>query len=275
MTTLTIYIDEAGDPGSRDGLKYLGERHEWFTFGAVAVRSSREQEVVDWIGEMRDTVRSRQSGALHYHQVTKERRKGLCETLATKPCRAFVFASHKSNLRQYFNPRLGTMLSGERVYNWCFRLLLERVTAWAESWQKHEDGRISALSVVIATRGHDYDHFCAYIDKLSWQRQNKQLFLKGPGLSAEHLDRSSWRLEPCAEVAGLQLADVVASAFYQAANNSSPSHDIRPALALKPIMIGQESAANTGVTLWPLPHQGSIPAEARPIFEAYGYGFGK
>lgn len=273
MSALTIYIDEAGDPGAKDGLRHLTGRHEWFTLGAVVLRTSREAETVEWIKMLRETANARQAGALHYNQVHSGRREGLCRKFATFPLRGFVFASHKSNLREYYNPRLKQKIDGNRLYNWCFRILLERMTAWAEKWQDRELGYIEPLKIIIAERGHNFDHFLAYIDKLRWQRENGQLYLKGPGLRSEHLDRSMWTIERMNARAGLQLADTVASAFYQGANSASPQFDQAPAIALQPIIVGRSSAANHGVTLWPLPHQASIPPPTQPVFEAYGYRF--
>jgi hypothetical protein len=178
MAAISVYIDEAGDPGAKDGLRFLGDRYEWFTFGALVVRTSLQDDLVGWVKELREEARARQAGALHYAQITKGRRAGVCNILAQKPCRAFVFASHKSNLRTYFNPRLNKPIDPERVYNWCFRLLLERVTAWVERRQKDEVGKVEPLRLVLAQRGHGYDHFNAYIDKLRWQQENGQLFSK-------------------------------------------------------------------------------------------------
>lgn len=265
MAAISVYVDEAGDPGAKDGLRFLGDRHEWFTFGALVVRTSMQEDLVGWVKELREEARARQAGALHYAQITRGRRTGVCERLAQKPCRAFVFASHKSNLRSYFNPRLNKPIDPERVYNWCFRLLLERVTAWVEQRQLSEIGKLEPLRLVLAQRGHGYNHFNSYIDRLRWQRENGQLFLKGPGLAPVHLDRTEWVVEQAALNPGLQLSDVIASAFYQGANEASPSYDIGPAVALKRIV--------ANVNLWPLAHQGGIPEAARPLFEAYDYIF--
>lgn len=274
MCSLTVYIDEAGDPGAKDGLRYLDGRHEWLILGAAVVRTSREAETIDWVKDLRHVANARQAGTLHYNQVHRDRRLNVCQTLAEKPVRSLVFASHKSNLRAYFNPRLGKPIDGNRLYNWCFRLLLERITASAEIWQRQEIGRLEPLRLIIAERGHDFEHFHAYIDKLRWQREHGTLFLKGPGLVLEHLDRGGWQIARMGEVAGLQLADTVASSFYQAANSASPAFDPAPAMALQPVVVGNGEAANRGVTLWPLAHQAPIPTTARPIFEHYGYKFG-
>jgi hypothetical protein len=268
---LTVFIDEGGDPGVRDGLRYAAGRHEWLCLSAVAVRSSREADLADWIAEMRAAANSRQAGALHYARITSERRKSVCEAFAKKPARCFVLASHKSNMREYINERIGRMMEGGKFYNWCTRLLLERVTAWAADWQMKEIGHVEPLSVVFAHRGgHDYDHFFSYVDLLAMQSRNGTLFLKSNGLHPETLDRTNWKVLPAERWAGLQLADTVASAFYQAANVASPTWDIEPAKALAPIMAG---GANEGVTVWPLPAQAELPEASRPILRQYGYRF--
>jgi hypothetical protein len=274
MCALTVYIDEAGDPGVRDGLTFRDGRHEWLCVSAVCVRSSRAAEVVDWVKELRGAANSAQAGALHFHRISRDRREGVCRALASKPCRAFVLASHKSNLREYVNHRIGAMISSGTFYNWCLRLLLERVTAWAEAWQIEELGRLEALRVIFASRGHDWAHFFKYVDLLHMQKLAGTLYLKGPGLAPELLERDQWIVEQASANAGLQIADTVASSFYQAANTASPSHDLRPALALKPILASNKGLhANVGVTLFPLPAQAEVPREARPIFENYGYRF--
>lgn len=135
----------------------------------MAVRTSREADLIKWVKEIREAAHSKQSGALHYHRITTHRRAKVCSILATKPVRAFVLASHKSNVREYVNPRNQQMIDGETFYNWCIRLILERVTAWAETWQLGEIGHREQLMVVIAKRGHDYDHFFSYVDILRMQ----------------------------------------------------------------------------------------------------------
>jgi hypothetical protein len=178
-------------------------------------------------------------------------------------------ASHKTNMREYVNARIGKMIESGKFYNWCMRLLLERVTEWAASLQKRESGCLEPLRIVFAERGgHDYEHFFKYIDLLAMQGKENTLYLKGKGLSPELLARDHWSVLPAEKWAGLQLADTVASAFYQAANTASPSWDLAPAEALAPIMAGR---ANVGVTVFPLPSQGVIPQEARRIFRFYGY----
>jgi hypothetical protein len=273
---LTLYIDEAGDPGVRDGLKYSALRHEWLCLAGAVVRSSREAETIDWVREMRGQARSRQSNALHYHRITSTRRHDVCAVLGQKSLRGFCMASHKTNLRSHFNERLGRMARSDQFYNWCVRLLFERLSEWNARLCRAEGSQVEPIKVVFAERGgHDYDHMFAYFDKLRMQIENGTLFLRGKPLAAELLRRDHWTVERAETLAGLQIADTIASAFYQAANTASPSWDLEPARALRPIMAkdAQGDRANAGVTVWPLAHQSQIPDEARAIFRDYGYRF--
>ena len=271
-----MFIDEAGDPGTRDGLGYLPGRHEWFCVGAFVVRRSREVEVVDWVREVREKAAARQGKSLHYARITRERREAACQLLATKPARAFCVASHKSNLRTYQNPRLGRFRGGDQYYNWCVRLLLERLTEWAARWHRDKNVKPRGLEVVFAKRGgHDYDHLFAYVDRLRMQVQTRTLHLKSGGLQDPFLDRAHWRVERAESLAGLQLADMIASSVYQGANSASPNWDPLPARALKPIFATDRSGniANAGLTVWPLSHQAPVPDESRSFFSQFGYGW--
>jgi hypothetical protein len=271
---LQVFIDEAGDPGVRDGLRYAESRHEWLCLSAVVIRTANAERPIEWVKEMRTAAASTQAGSLHYHRIKRERRADVCRALAGKSCRAFVLASHKSNMREYVNERVGKMLDAGTFYNWCMRLLLERVTDWAESWFKSERIPLTPLEITFASRGHKWQHFFSYVDILRMQKENETLFLKGPGLAPTLLDRTHWRVKPAHTVAGLQLADTVASAFYQAANTASPTWDIAPAETLTPIIPRKRGqAAGHGVTVFPLPHQATLPEESRPIFRTYGYEF--
>lgn len=275
-SVISVFIDEAGDPGTRDGLQYVAGRHEWFCIAAFVVRKSREADVVQWVREIREKAAARQGGSLHYARITRERREAACELLSCKPARAFCVASHKSNLRSYQNPRLGRFRRSDHYYNWCVRLLLERVTAWTGRWHREHGIEKGPLEVVFANRGgHDYDHLFAYIDRLRMQVRTQTLHLKSGGLEAPFLERDHWRVEKAESLAGLQLADMIASSVYQAANINSPVWDPAPATALKPIFATDAGGniANTGLTVWPLSHQAPLPEASQAFFAQFGHAW--
>ncbi len=274
MPQLTVYIDEGGDPGVRDGLHYAETRHEWMTVSAVVVPTNTEPQTVEWVRELREIANAWQSDQLHYAKITPERRLPVAKHLATKPLRAFCIASHKTNVREYCNPALGAFNSQE-FYNWCIRLLLERVTMFAAAWHKQRQKAPERLEVVFARRGgHNYRKMFGYIDILASQKANGGMKLRTPGLNAPFLDRTDWSVVPAQSLAGLQLADAIASAIWSGANTTSPHFDPEPAIALRQVMASRKGRhVDYGVSVWPLAHQAPLPIESRQLFESYGYGF--
>lgn len=274
MTNLTVYIDEAGDPGVREGAHYGALRHEWLTLSACVIRTDRQLEPVEWVEGLRQIACSNQSTSLHYAKVSKNKRVDLCSAVTQLPLRAFCVASHKSNMRSHTNKVLGKIDKGDKFYNWCMRLLLERVTRWAERWHNKEGTKLDKLNIVFAHRGgHDYDAMFSYFDRLRGQLYSQGPKLSGMGLKEPTLDRSNWLVEPAERIAGCQLADVIASAVYQGANSASPNWDLEPAILLKKIFAKDRAgvAANMGLTVWPLTYQAPLPDESRQLFRAFGY----
>lgn len=240
------------------------------------MRTTRSLAPVRWVKELRDIAASTHAQHLHYARLGVGRRLAVCEHLAQKPFRAFCVASNKTNLRQYSNQKLGQFSKGDKFYNWCVRLLFERITAWAEDWYRQEELAPAPLEIVFARRGgHGYRHMFAYFDLLRMQVANGTLVLKSGGLAPPSLERTHWRVAPAESVAGCQIADVIVSAVYQGVNSASPNWDMQPALSLEPIFAkgDDQLAANVGLTAWPLVHQAEIPEDSRPLFEAFGYQF--
>lgn len=270
---LTVYIDEGGDNGVKDGLWYHGTRHEWFTLGAYVVRAEKSADLVAVRDELLSGAKARQASNLHYYKLKEDRRQQVCDILATNSARAFAFASHKSNVREHVNPKLGSMKARE-YYHWCCRLLLERVMEFALNDARAKGYAPAPLELIFSENaGLKYDAMFSYFETMNQQACLGQFKLKPKCWLPEMMNRTFWKAEPHAKLAGLQLADVIASAFQQGANSSAANFNIGPAKSLSPIMArdARNQHRNAGVTLWPLKNQARIPAEARPLFENYGY----
>ena len=233
---LTVYIDEGGDNGVKDGLRYHGSRHEWFTLGAYVVRTDRSTDLVSLRDELLRKANVRQADNLHYYKLKEDRRQQVCDILGTRSARAFCFASHKTNMREHINPRLG-MIEAERFYRWCCRLLLERVMEFALADAKAKDHAISPLEIIFSENaGLNYDGMFGYFETVSQQAHLGQFKLKPKCWVPDMMDRAYWKAEPHAKLAGLQLADVIASAFLQGANNAAANHNTAPAKSLTAIV---------------------------------------
>lgn len=271
-----VYIDEAGDPGVKP--KTIDERlwTDWFTLSAVVVRASRDLEVVDWVADMREAVRSNAPKGIHYRSLSETNRERVTRMLGRKPIRIFALASLKDTMRGHYNPILGRA-NDKEFYNWCLRLLLERVTEWCYRKCLAENVPVTPARIMFSERGgHDYGELRAYLSKLEAQTLTKTLVLKRRGLAPGIIFSERCEVRPHADIAGLQLADIAASAFFQAACSVGNKHCLQPAQNLKRVVARcarTKQIADFGLLRLPFAHQGTIPAEDRPIFEHFGYRF--
>lgn len=273
-----VFIDEAGDPGVKP--KYCDDPHwsDWFVVSAVVIAADREAETVGWIQEMNKAIRRNGPTVIHYRKLSESNRHHVCRVLAEKPVRIFVVASHKSSMRRHRSNKLGRA-TDRQFYNWCLRLLLERVTQWCARRCRKDGAPIHPARIVFSERGgHDYGELRGYLKKIEAQTITGNLKLDRNSIVPNVIFESLCEVVPHSNLAGLQLADIAASAFFQAACSPSPRHSVGQArrllgrLARKP---GKRAPDWFGLMLLPFPHQGEIPVSDRKIFEHGGYRFTK
>jgi len=271
-----IFVDEAGDPGIRNvSPLHPNGSSEWFTMAAVVIDQTRDADTVEWVRSIKEAVRQTQRADLHYAKLPiGGRRREACEMLSALPCRAFVVASHKINMSGFENSRAAKRDSQNFFYNWVMRVLLERSTNWIREHSLRTYGEVHKARVVLsAAGGLRYTQTVAYHELLRMQSQGKGPYLNKGNIAWDVISPSLYETVQANRNAGVQLADLAASAFYQAANASARSWDLEPALALRKIIpTKRKSAANCGVTLMPLkPSDRRLGPDQKRIFEAYGY----
>lgn len=272
-----IFVDEAGDPGIRSVVPVAPSgASEWFTMGAVVIDQARDGSTIEWVREIKTAVNQVQKPYFHYKDVLPgARRLRACEILAKKPCRLFAVASHKPNMSGYENPRPEGRGGQHVFYNWVLRVLLERASNYVRARSLKDHGEVRRARLVLsATGGLNYGQLKAYHELLRLQGGNA--YLNRQTIAWDVLSQSMYEPVPARANAGVQLADIVASAFYQAAHADGANWDLDPALALRPRVTTRDGvAANCGLTLMPLKRsQQRLDENRRRIFEAYGYEFG-
>jgi hypothetical protein len=271
-----VYIDEAGDPGVKAKANDKPSVNDWFVLSAVVVRASRDADVVDWVSDMVEAVRGRGANGIHYRNLSDTNRERVSRMLGRKPVRIFTVASQKDSMRNHENAKLGRANDRE-FYNWCLRLLFERITEWCYWKCLYENLDIAPAQIVFSERGgHDYEALQVYLSRLRAQTLTGNLVLKKRGIAPGIIFPELCTVRPHANVAGLQLADIAASAFFQASCSISPRHNIEPAKALKARLarrFEKGTPAKFGLLLLPFPHQGDIAVSDRPIFKHCGYRF--
>jgi len=272
------YIDEAGDPGLKR-VRPLDDNgaSEWLVLSAVVMKASREPVVLGWVQDIIKDLGIKQRNDLHYRTLSPTRKVVAGSTIATLPLRGFAVCSNKKNMRGHTNSRAAKVSSQQWFYNWCVRLLLERVTAFCEARTMHDYGERRLIKIEFSERGgHRYSQTSAYQYYLKHQQQGGQIYLKKREPVMAMLDWNFMEAHPHGERAGLQLADYVGSAFYQAIDcGGDGAWNIEPAKSIAPIMAKEASSAKDfGVALFPTPPwRGDLTPKQKQIFEFYGYDF--
>lgn len=272
-----LYIDEAGD----DGLKRVrpvdkAGGSEWLVISGVLIRKNNEDAVVNWVREIRADINARQGPAFHFRNLSPTKKKRACELLIQKPLICFAVCSNKKNMRGWKNERAAQMGGKQWFYNFCVRFLMERVTDFCLRDSIRKYGAARTLKVVFSQRGgHSYGQTKAYWQHLKMQSVSGATYLNRWVIRHEVLRFRLVDYVPHTSNAGLQLADAVASAFYQACDTLDVSNDPDPAKLLHPRMAKSGgSASDYGVVLQPIPPtKAKLTNIQKRIFEFYGYDF--
>ena len=266
------YIDEAGDDGLRRVRPVSNNgASEWLILAAVVVKKNRETEIKKWIIDLTSNFKHHQRDGVHFSDLNPAKRLAACEFLASKDLRIFVVASNKKNMQGYENPAAAQIPSQNWFYCWLTRLLLERVTLAVNSWSHREFGEPRKIRIEYSARGGlRYPQMAAYYE---WMRMKKNQFLPWGKVYFDVMAFDLLKVYPHTTRAGLQLADIAASAFYKACDHIDTGDcDPRFAKALKPRMgIINDQIAGFGLKLMPSLSKANLLPAQEEIFRFYGY----
>jgi hypothetical protein len=270
------YIDEAGD----DGIKRVRPidadgASEWFVLGAYVVEADKAPETPARLRTLLETIRGNQRTDVHFARLSPKRRELVCAELALHKARCFVAISHKPNMRGYRNAKAERVGGGKNIfYNFMSRILLEKISRYCyiHSLRRHKEPRHVRLE--FSNRGgHWYGLMRGYYGRLQMQDSNGNLYLT--------TDRINWEVVNIQDIhnfdhsnsPGLQLADVVTSAFYQALGETNGrAANPQYARLLEPLMARSlgGTAWGMGVKFMPNFEKAPLSPSQREIFEFYG-----
>jgi len=271
-----VYVDEAGDAGLQK-VRPIDPNgsSEWLVMSAIVIDRRRQLEVVSWVREIRNALRITQGPALHFRKLSNDRRIAVCQHFAQQPLRGFVMMSNKKNMRQHRNVAAERMSSKQWFYNWCVRLLLERVTDWCEEYSIQKYGEPRLAKIIFSESGkHSYEQTKAYYYLLKRQARAGSTYLNKREIKHSVLDYRLVEKRRSDQIAGLQIADTFASAFNQSVDcfgttpwNPDFAKLLKPRIATKKGLV-----ENFGLTLWPIPYfQANLNPRQKIIFRHYGF----
>jgi hypothetical protein len=271
------YIDEAGDDGLKS-VKPLSPNgaSEWLILSAVVIRAENQALVPQWVDQIKAEFRNHQRPDIHFSGLNPAKRARACEMMARLEARYFVVASNKKNMQGYDNPFAGKIPSTNWFYCWMTRLLLERVTKFVFDRSMAAHGEPKLLRVEYSARGGlKYPQMSAYYEWMRMKRSNP--FLPWGKVEWDVLHRDLLKVYSHEDREGLQLADVVASAFFKACDkHDTRACDPRFAKLLKPRMARIPNSTNGqiagfGVKLIPGIRKAMLDPDQAEIFKFYGY----
>ena len=268
------YIDESGD----DGLKRVRPIHpngssEWFVLGAVVVRADNENKVGRIQRSILEKFKQPQRRDVHFRDLGPGRKVIACSEIAAAPLRCFVVMSNKKNRVNYSNPRCAD--EPNFLYWWLTRLLLERVTAFCAKRSVQMYGEMRPVKMVFSHRGSmAYDRLINYLNLNRFQTDAGNLYLKAGSITWDVIDLDQIYTAAHKNEAGVQLADVVAGAFYQAVcmDGKNPCVTEYAEILKRRIYRARRGLfLNHGIKPMPnLTKMGLLP-EQRRLFEIYGF----
>ncbi len=208
-SSFTAYIDESGD----EGFVFLpGEKgsSRWLVLSAVVFRKSKDMEAVRVMRDVRTLLGKDPKKALHFRDMKHEHRVPYVRALAAAPIRTVSVLVHKPSIiepEKFQNEAF-------RLYRYATRLLVERVSWLCRDTRKENEGDGSCELIFSNRSAMSYEDLRNYL-----------LHLKDkPGTDAR-IDWNAIRSQQVRAVnhdqlAGLQIADAVASSMFFAVNLS-------------------------------------------------------
>jgi hypothetical protein len=274
------HIDEAGDPGIRR-VRPIDDPggSEWFVLGCSLIQANRSGEQPEWIRTILDSIGLSKSHGLHYRELVEWRKPLVCSAIAEYPVRLFAVVSNKKNMKGYNNIRAASKSEGIPIdqvfYNWCVRLILERVTDYCYRRSMRHHGEPRNVKVLLSERGtHGYARAIWYSQMLKDQGQRGTTFLNKRTINWRVFDTRLIEIIPHQLNAGLQIADVVASSFYQAVDVLPPTNwNSQNARWLKPRLAQEDSRfENYGLMFLPFKYyEAALLPQQIDVFEHYGF----
>ncbi|WFU39081.1 hypothetical protein QA640_32505 [Bradyrhizobium sp. CB82] len=186
------FIDEAGDSGLKNvrPIDPVGAT-EWLCLGAVVIRATHEPEVSNWARTILSNTGCKRTD-LHYRHLSAAQKRIALGEIAQLPLRGFVLASNKKNMRRHRNERAERVGAQQWFYNYCLRLLLERVTDFCYQHAAKDRAKDRFLKILYSERSaHSYAQTAAYHELLKIQSKAGALVLQKRRIMWEVLD---WRL---------------------------------------------------------------------------------
>jgi hypothetical protein len=235
-----IYIDESGDEGF-SFKPHAGGSSEWFVLSALIVRCENDHKLIESMRNSRKMLGRAEKEPLHFVKLSHQQRLAWVKEIAKLPIRCASVLIHKPSLP---NPEVWTT-NPYHLYRYSSRLLIERISWFCRD--KHDPAKGDGTSQIYFSnrRRMSYDQLRDYWRKLKGEKEARIVW--------EHINPEKFAAINHDQLAGLQIADCIASAHWQGVSldrygNSEPRYFVE----MKKIAYSfKNSAIGYGLKFWP------------------------
>jgi hypothetical protein len=241
------YIDEAGDEGfGKIAAGLVGGQSRWLLLGAYLVSRENDLKLPAWRDQILSRFPKKKSRDLHFRDLKHEQKVVVCQEIAKLPIGAAVTLSNKVTI---LGSKYESVLKRKGyLYNYLLRWLLERVT---HACTEASNGQPCSLKVVFSRRANtDYQSMKDYLELM---RDGREVMKPVRSINWNVLNTANIAVENHSKWAGLQMADCVTSAFFNAVEpNMYGNYEPTYANTLRPNLLKRNgNALNCGVTPGP------------------------
>jgi len=240
-TSFVAYIDESGC----EGFTFLPDEHgssRWFVLSAVIVRKENDNLVVQLAREARALLRKDPKKALHFRELKHEHRVPLARLIGNASLRTVSVLIHKPSIAEpevFQNQRYS-------LYRYATRLLAERISWLCRDHRRTGMGN-GRVELIFSNRSAmSYDELREYLESLDGNQA------ADARIDWNVIDPKLIRAVNHDQLAGLQLADAVASGIFFAINKTQygETEDRYLRLLAPTIYRNQQRVEGYGLKIW-------------------------
>ena len=238
-----IYIDESGEEGFVFHPDGTGSSR-WLVISAVVTQRASDLQLVRLMERVRATLGRPPKQALHFCKLGHAQRVVWAREIGNSSLRTVSVLIHKPSIREQDRFKSQRHL----LYRHASRYVLERVSWLCRDWRDKMGGHDGA-EVIFSNRSQmSYDDLRAYLRKLRDESGDP-----GTTIDWSVLDPEGIRAVEHSQLAGLQVADAVASGLF-AALNPNPYGDTEDKYARLLLPVAYRHAGTLlgyGMEFWP------------------------
>lgn len=243
MTSFRVYIDESGDEGFVFNADGSGSSR-WLILSAVVTRTVNDEAVVRLMEGVRKTLGRPPLHPLHFCKLEHQQRVPYVEKIAQTSLRTVSVLIYKPVIMEPEKFQTQKHL----LYRYACRFLLERVS-WLCRDQRRKDEGNGQAEIIFSNRSQmSYEELRGYLRHLKDNSDEMRVTIDW-----SVIDPDLVRAVAHDKLAGLQVADAVASSLFAAVNvNRYGNVEDRYAKVLSPTFYRHKATfLGYGVKFWP------------------------